>query len=100
VGVLKAFLEPKIFQEAMDDPRWQEAMEQEMNLIQKNQTWRLEDLPPNKVPITCKWVYKVKKSTARQLEKLKARLVARGFEQTKGLDFNETFAPIFKWGTI
>ncbi len=76
VGVLKAFLEFKFCQKTMDDPRWQKTMEQEMSLMRKNQTWRLEDLPPNKVPIICKWVYKVKKTTARQLENLKARLVA------------------------
>jgi hypothetical protein len=57
-------------------------------------------LPPNKVPITYKWVYKVKKPTSGQLEKLKACLVTQGFEQTKGLYFNETFAPIVIWDTI
>jgi hypothetical protein len=75
-------------------------MEHEMSLIRKNQTWKLEDLLPNKVPITCKWVHKVKKAIVGQLENLKTHLVAQGFELIKGLDFNKTFSPIVKWGTI
>ncbi len=75
-------------------------MQQEMNSILKNNTWTLQLLLDGKKPISSKWVYKKKYNTKGQVEKLKARIVARGFEQLHGLDYMETFAPVIKWNTI
>jgi hypothetical protein len=47
-----------------------------------------------------KWVYKMKTTTNGNVKKLKVSLVAQGFEQWKGIDYKETFAPIVKWATI
>ncbi len=72
-------------------------MELEIESIQKNKTWELIELLVGKNPITSKWVFEVKKTSNGGVDKLKARLVARGFQQCKGLDFDESFAPIVKW---
>jgi hypothetical protein len=56
--------------------------------------------PPHVRLITCKWVYKVKTRSDGSLERYKARLIARGFQQEHGHDYDETFAPIAHMTTI
>ena len=75
-------------------------MQEEINSIYKNNTWSLVPLPPNTKAITSRWVYKIKPGLDGKLSKYKARLVARGFEQTEGVDFLDTFAPVVRWETI
>jgi hypothetical protein len=60
----------------------------------------LTKLPIGKNLITSKWVFKVKKIASGKVDKLEARLIARGFQPYRGLDFDETFTPIVKWPTI
>ena len=57
-------------------------------------------LPPDKKAITSRWVFKIKPGINNNHNRFKARLVARGFEQTDGVDFLETFAPVVRWETI
>jgi hypothetical protein len=64
-------------------------MENEVNSLKKNDTWEIIDQPTRKSPITAKWIYKIKRDAQGEIAKLKARLVARGFQQIEGIDFLE-----------
>jgi len=75
-------------------------MEDELKAIEKNQTWNLVSLPQNKKPIAIRWVYKLKTLPDGQIAKYKAWLVAKGFLQKAGLDYNEVFAPVARIETI
>jgi len=65
-----------------------------MDAVERNRTWELADLPAGHRAITLKSVYKLKKDEARAVTKHKARLVARGFVQQEGVDFDDAFAPV------
>jgi hypothetical protein len=69
-------------------------MLEEMKAIEDNETWELVDPLPSCRPIGLKWVYKAKRDEHRAIVKNKARLVARGFIQREGIDFEEVFAPV------
>lgn len=88
--------EPANYNEAIAHKEWKEAMSEELNALNKNKTWDLVQLPQNRRPIGSKWVYKIKYKSDGMVERYKARLVARGFSQIEGIDYNETFAPVAK----
>ena len=91
--------EPTTFDEATACPeraKWEGAMGREMQSLKDNEVWELTSLPPGKGAIGCKWVYKVKTNSDGSLEHYKARLVARGFDQRYGLDYDETFCPVVR----
>jgi len=78
-------------------------MDEEMEAIRKNKTWRLTDRTASRHVLKGKWVYKVKKEVDKNgnnTTRHKARLCVMGNRQIKGLDFNETFAPVAKFTTI
>ncbi|KAH9726247.1 retrovirus-related pol polyprotein from transposon RE1 [Citrus sinensis] len=85
---------------ALKDPKWRRAMEDEYNALVKNQTWTLIPHDQNYKLIGNKWVYKVKENPDGTINRYKAKLVLKGFLQTPGLDFNETFSPVVKAATI
>ncbi|RVW27774.1 Retrovirus-related Pol polyprotein from transposon RE1 [Vitis vinifera] len=87
-------------QEALADPRWKAAMNEEMKLLQKNETWELIECPLGKNPVGCRWIYTVKYKADGSIERFKARLVAKGYTQTYGIDYTETFAPVAKINTV
>ena len=92
--------EPHTVKQALQDPNWKLAMEQEYQALLKNQTWSLVPPPSNAKIIGCKWVFKLKHKLDGNIDRYKARLVAQGFHQTYGIDFFETFSPVVKPCTI
>ena len=57
-------------------------------------------LPPGKSMVGCKWIYKIKTCSDRSIERYKVRLVAKGFTQEYGIDYEETFAPVARISSI
>ena len=91
----KSFAFPQTYQEAMDSPEssnWKAEMEEEMNSLTKNNTFTLSDLPEGKNAVGGRWVYTIKESST-SAKTFKARYVAKGYSQVRGIDFQETFAP-------
>ncbi|MCO5607488.1 hypothetical protein L7F22_061684 [Adiantum nelumboides] len=83
-----------------DSVKWEQAMQLEYNWIITNETWKLTELPQGKQALSCKWVYKKKYTTEDPEPKYKASLVAKGFKQKKGVDFDEIFSPVVKMTTL
>ncbi|GJX77414.1 putative RNA-directed DNA polymerase [Tanacetum coccineum] len=85
---------------AVKDVRWVEAMNNEIEALIKNNTWTLTDLPIGKKTIDNKWLYKIKYKASSQVDKFKARVMAKGFSQREGIYFDETFSPVVKMVTV
>jgi hypothetical protein len=82
------------YQDDVHCPEWHLAMAGEIAALERTSTWDLISPPPGVRPIICKWVYKIKTHSDGSLERYKAHLVARGFQQEQGRDYDETFAPV------
>ncbi|KAK4406351.1 Retrovirus-related Pol polyprotein from transposon TNT 1-94 [Sesamum angolense] len=93
-------LEPENFETAVKHIVWVQAMEEEIKMIEKNNTWELADRPKDKEIIGVKWIYKTKLNADGSIQKHKARLVAKGYSQLPGIDYTETFAPVARLDTI
>lgn len=94
---------PNSLAEARERPdwlKWKDAVEDEMASLRKNNTWVLTKLPKNRTPVTCKWVFRVKRDVDGKPDRYKARLVARGFSQRRGFDYGETYSPVDKLDTL
>lgn len=92
--------EPSSYQVARSQPQWVKAMEQELAALESNKTWELVSLPTGKRAIGNKWVYKLKLKPNGEVDRCKARLVAQGFNQKQGIDYQEVFSPVAKLVTI
>eukprot|EP00253_Pinus_taeda_P013960 PITA_13960 len=92
--------DPIHFEEEIKDKKWIEAMDEEMNAIERNKTWDLVELPKGKEVIRVKWVYKTKSNAEGKIERHKARLVVKGYKQQYGKDYEETFAPVARTETV
>ncbi|RVX21666.1 Retrovirus-related Pol polyprotein from transposon TNT 1-94 [Vitis vinifera] len=91
---------PNTIQEALKISEWKKAVQDEIDALEKNGTWTITDLPVGKRPVGCKWIFTIKYKADGSIERFKARLVARGFTQSYGIDYQETFAPVAKLNTI
>ncbi|KAI5315074.1 hypothetical protein L3X38_044250 [Prunus dulcis] len=99
-GTDMSLVEPVSYKSAIKVPVWLQAMQEEVNALHTQGTWRLVQLPANKNLVGCKWIFKIKRHSDGSIARHKARLVAKGFSQEPGLDYGETFSPVVKPTTV
>ncbi|GKE55610.1 retrovirus-related pol polyprotein from transposon TNT 1-94 [Tanacetum coccineum] len=87
-------VEPKMYKDALTQSCWIEAMQEELNEFECLGVWELVPRPNKVMVITLKWIYKVKIDELGGILKNKARLVAHGYREEEGIDFEESFAPV------
>ncbi|GJS05112.1 retrovirus-related pol polyprotein from transposon TNT 1-94 [Tanacetum coccineum] len=93
-------VEPKNYKDALTQACWIEAMQEELHEFERLEVWELVPPPDKAFVITLKWIYKVKLDELGGILKNKARLVARGYRQEEGIDFEESFAPVARLEAI
>ncbi|GJX85599.1 retrovirus-related pol polyprotein from transposon TNT 1-94 [Tanacetum coccineum] len=93
-------VEPKTYKDALTQSCWIEAMQEELNEFERLEVWELVPRPDKVMVITLKWIYKVKLDELGGILKNKARLVARGYRQEEGIDFEESFASVARLEAI
>nr|GFC62285.1 retrovirus-related Pol polyprotein from transposon TNT 1-94 [Tanacetum cinerariifolium] len=86
--------EPKNIKEAMPDSAWIEAMQEGLHQFDRLQVWEIIDKPFGKTVMRPKWLWKNKKDEDQTVIHNKARIVAKSYAQEKGIDFEESFAPV------
>nr|GEU92718.1 retrovirus-related Pol polyprotein from transposon TNT 1-94 [Tanacetum cinerariifolium] len=93
-------VEPKTYKEVLTQSCWIEVMQEELNEFERLEVWELIPRPDKVEVITLKWIYKVKLDELGGILKNKARLVACGYRQEEGIDFEESFAPVARLEAI
>ena len=96
---IRAENDPEFFSQAMsckESELWYNVMKDEMSSMKCNNVWDLVELPNGAKAIGCKWVFKTKKDSLGNIERYKAKLVAKGFTQKEGIDYTKTFSPVSK----
>jgi histone deacetylase 1/2 len=99
-GLFTSTGEPQTVEEALGDKKWKEAMDIEYNALMKNNTWYLVPHKKGSNIIYCKWVHRIKYKADGSLDKYKSRLIAKGFKQRYGIDYEDTFNLVVKMSTI
>ena len=92
--------ELETYSEVAKDPRWVEAMNEDMQELSKNETWELVLSSRHQKAIGCQWIYKVKHNVDGTVNRYKALLVAKGYAPTHRVEYEETFALVEKMTTI
>ena len=95
--------DPRTFKQAIksaESKNWMEAMKSEYKSLLDHHTWDLVDLPAGANLVGCKWVYKTKYKANGEIDRYKARLVAQGYSQAAGIDYDEVYAPVAKYKSI
>jgi uncharacterized membrane protein YciS (DUF1049 family) len=93
-------MEPKVTEEALSDPDWVIAMQDELNQFKQQEVWKLVPRPNHKKVIGTRWVFRNKLDEDGIVIRNKARLVAQGYSQAEGIDYDETFAPVARLEAI
>jgi len=91
---------PSLFEEANKLQLWKDALLDEYKSIMKNMVWDIVPRSKDKSVVSSKWLYKIKHATDGNVEKYKARFVARGFSQKEGRDYDDIFASVGSYTTI
>ncbi|GKA07871.1 retrovirus-related pol polyprotein from transposon TNT 1-94 [Tanacetum coccineum] len=91
---------PKNVKEAIQDESWTMSMQEELNQFKTNDVWSLVPPPDNQTIIGTKWVFKNKLDENGVISRNKSRLVAQGYNQQEGIDFDETYAPVARLESI
>ena len=73
--------------------KWNVAVKVEMDVLERNKTYDLVEIPKERKVVGCEWVNKLKKGVDDKVERYKARLVEKGYSQKEGIDFHEIFSP-------
>jgi hypothetical protein len=92
--------DPQSYGEAAGNPFWESAMQEEYNSLLENQTWDLVALPSGRKLVKCRWVYRTKSVADGQINRYKSSLVAKGFQQVHGIDYDKTFTSVVKMDSI
>jgi hypothetical protein len=95
--------EPSCYQETIKvskTAKRKEAMQKEMDSLERNKTWDLVELPKDMKVVGCKWVYKLKNGVDYKIQRYKERLVEKGYSPREGIDFHEIFSPVAKLVSI
>ncbi|KAJ9541906.1 hypothetical protein OSB04_028412 [Centaurea solstitialis] len=99
-SVFLSNIEPTRVSDALQDSDWVTAMQEELNQFEALKVWRLVKLPESKSVIDTKWLFKNKRDANNIIVRNKSRLVAKGYRQQEGIDYDETFAPVARLEAI